>query len=398
MNRLAILLAATALSSLAGCATTGPAGGDAAGLHTRILTLDTHLDTPLHFARPGWSFADRHDLATDLAQLDIPRMQDGALDGGFFVTYTDQGPLTPQGYADALAFARARSNLIDTTLAKHSNAIGIALTAADARRLNQQGRLIAFKSIENSYPLGEDVSLLAEFHAKGVRMAGPVHSKNNQFADSATDTPRWNGLSPLGKAWVAEMNRLGMVIDASHSSDAAFDQLLELSKYPIILSHSSLRSANDHPRNLDEGRLRALAAKDGAMCVSTIFLSEMNMTPERAELFALYERIGTLSPAEQADLTRRWRALDAREQMWDANFEQFIAMVLRAIEVAGPDHICFGADWDGGGGLMGIEDIAAQPKITARLKAAGYSDADIEKMWSGNVLRILDAQGSRAVR
>lgn len=398
MNRLAILLAATALSSLAGCATTGPAGGDAAGLHTRILTLDTHLDTPLHFARPGWSFADRHDLATDLAQLDIPRMQDGALDGGFFVTYTDQGPLTPQGYADALAFARARSNLIDTTLAKHSNAIGIALTAADARRLNQQGRLIAFKSIENSYPLGEDVSLLAEFHAKGVRMAGPVHSKNNQFADSATDAPRWNGLSPLGKAWVAEMNRLGMVIDASHSSDAAFDQLLELSKYPIILSHSSLRSANDHPRILDEGRLRALAAKDGAMCVSTIFLSEMNMTPERAELFALYERIGTLSPAEQADLTRRWRALDAREQMWDANFEQFIAMVLRAIEVAGPDHICFGADWDGGGGLMGIEDIAAQPKITARLKAAGYSDADIEKMWSGNVLRILDAQGSRAVR
>lgn len=398
MNRLAILAAATALSALAGCATTGPTGGEPAALHSRILTLDTHLDTPLHFARPGWSFADRHDLATDLAQLDIPRMQDGALDGGFFVTYTDQGPLTAKGYADALAFARARSALIDGTLAKHSDAIGTALTAADARRLNREGRLIAFKSIENSYPLGEDVSLLAEFHAKGVRMAGPVHSKNNQFADSATDTPRWNGLSPLGRQWVAEMNRLGMVIDASHSSDAAFDQLLELSKYPIILSHSSLRSANDHPRNLDEGRLRALAAKNGAMCVSTIFLSEMNMTPERAELFGMYERIGTLSPAQQADLTRRWRALDAREQMWDANFEKFIAMVLRAIEVAGPDHICFGADWDGGGGLVGIEDIAAQPKITARLKAAGYSDEDIEKMWSGNVLRILDAQGGAAAR
>lgn len=400
MNRIAILLAATALTALGGCTTTGTsnAGGDAAALHARILTLDTHLDTPLHFARQGWSFGDRHDLATDLAQLDIPRMQDGALDGGFFVTYTDQGPLTPQGYADALAFARARSDLIDSTLAKHSASIGTALTAEDARRLNREGRLIAFKSIENSYPLGEDLSLLAEFHAKGVRMAGPVHSKNNQFADSATDTPRWNGLSPLGREWVAEMNRLGMVIDASHSSDAAFDQLLEMSKYPIILSHSSLRSANDHPRNLDEGRLRALAARKGAMCVSTIFLSEMNLSPARAELFGMYEQIGTMSPAEQANLTRRWRELDKTEQMWDADFEKFMAMVLRAIEVAGPDHICFGADWDGGGGLVGIEDISAQPKITARLKAAGYSDADIEKMWSGNVLRILEAQGRGAVR
>lgn len=398
MKHLAIVAAATALSTLAGCAATVPTRSDAASLHARILTLDTHLDTPLHFARPGWNFADRHDLATDLAQLDIPRMQDGALDGGFFVTYTDQGPLTAEGYAAALAHARSRSDLIDATLAQHSEAIGTALTAADARRLNREGRLIAFKSIENSYPLGESVALLAEFHAKGVRMAGPVHSKNNQFADSATDTPRWNGLSPLGRQWVAEMNRLGMVIDASHSSDAAFDQLLTLSQYPIILSHSSLRSANDHPRNLDEGRLRALAAKNGAMCVSTIFLSEMNMTPERAELFAMYERISTLSRVQQADLTRRWRELDQREQMWDANFEKFMAMVLRAIEVAGPEHICFGADWDGGGGLMGIEDITAQPRITERLQAAGYSEADIEKMWSGNVLRILDAQGGSAAR
>ena len=398
MNRLALLAAATALGTLTGCATTVPVGNDAAALHSRILTLDTHLDTPLHFAREGWSFGDRHDLATDLAQLDIPRMDDGALDGGFFVTYTEQGPLTAQGYAAALAHARARSDLIDRTMVKHADRIGPALTAADARRLNRDGKLIAFKAIENSYPLGEDVSLLAEFHAKGVRMAGPVHSKNNQFADSATDTPRWNGLSPLGRKWVAEMNRLGMVIDASHSSDAAFDQLLALSKYPIILSHSSLRSANDHPRNLDEGRLRALAAKGGAMCVSTIFLSEMNLSPKRAELFGMYEQIGTMSPAEQADLTRRWRELDKTEQMWDADFEKFMAMVLRAIEVAGPDHICFGADWDGGGGLVGIEDISAQPKITARLKAAGYSDADIEKMWSGNVLRILEAQGRGAVR
>lgn len=391
MKRFAILLTATALTACS-------SGGDKpkaaeAPLHSRMLVLDTHLDTPLHFERAGWSFADRHALADDMAQLDIPRMKDGNLDGGFFAIYTDQGPLTSKGYADALAFARKRSDLIDKTIAANSSAIAPALMAADAVRLNKEGKLIAFKSMENSYPLGEDLSLLKEFYDKGLRLAGPVHSKDNQFADSATGEGRWKGLSPLGKQWVAEMNRLGIVIDASHSSDAAFDQILALSKYPILLSHSSLRSAFDHPRNLDEGRLKALAAKGGAMCISTIFMSPMNMSPARAELFGKYERIGQITPAEQADLNRQWRELDKTEKLWAADFDGYMKMVLRAIEVGGVDHICFGADWDGGGGLPGIEDISALPKVTERLKAAGYSDADIEKMWSGNILRVLAAQG-----
>ena len=384
-----------AIGGLAGCSTLPPGEMESAvaPLHDRMLVLDTHLDTPIHFGRQGWSFADRHALASDLAQLDMARMKDGNLDGGFFVIYTEQGPLTDAGYAAALDFARGRSDLIDRIIASSPALIGSATTVADARRLDSEGRLIAFKAIENSYPLGDDLSLLQEFYDKGVRLAGPVHSKNNQFADSATDTPRWNGLSPLGRRWVAEMNRLGMVIDASHSSDATFDQMLELSKYPILLSHSSLRSAHQHPRNLDEGRLRKLAAKGGAMCVSTVFLSEMNLSPERAELFGAYERIGSMTPAQQADLTRRWRELDKTEQMWAADFEHYMAMVLRAIEVGGVDHICFGADWDGGGGIAGIEDISALPKVTERLREAGYSEKDIEKMWSGNVLRVLDAQG-----
>lgn len=391
MKRFAILLTATALTA---CSTgeEKPKAAEAP-LHSRMLVLDTHLDTPLHFERAGWSFADRHALADDMAQLDIPRMKDGNLDGGFFAIYTDQGPLTPKGYADALAFARKRSDLIDRTIAANSGTIAPALTAADALRLNKEGKLIAFKSMENSYPLGEDLALLKEFYDKGLRLAGPVHSKDNQFADSATGEGRWKGLSPLGKQWVAEMNRLGIVIDASHSSDAAFDQILALSKYPILLSHSSLRSAYDHPRNLDEGRLKALAAKGGAMCISTIFMSEMNMSPARAELFGKYEHIGGMAAAEQADLNRKWRELDKTEKLWAADFEAYMKMVLRAIEVGGVDHICFGADWDGGGGLPGFEDISALPKVTERLKAAGYSDVDIEKMWSGNILRVLAAQG-----
>lgn len=375
---------------LAGCAQSVAA--PPADLHARLLTLDTHLDTGLQFARAGWRFGDVHPRDSDFSQLDIPRMKAGGLDGGFFAIYTDQGPLTAQGYADALAFARARSDLIDRTIADYPADIGPALTAGDARRLERQHRLIAFKSIENSYPLGEDLSLLGEFKARGVRLASPVHGKNNQFGDSATDKPRWGGLSPLGRQWVAEMNRLGLVIDASHAADTTFDQMLALSHYPIILSHSSLRSANDHPRNIDEDRLRQLAAKGGAMCVSTIFLGEMKMSAERAAIFAQYEDGSKLNAEQQRELGRKWRALDAREPMWDVSFEKYAAMVLRAIEVAGVDHICFGADWDGGGGLPEFEDISAQRKLTARLKAAGYSDADLAKMWSGNVLRILDAQ------
>ncbi len=359
--------------------------------HGGFLTLDTHLDTGMNFARPGWDFAVRHTYDNDIAQLDIPRMQDGALDGGFFAIYTEQGPLTPKGYAGALAFARGRSELIDQTIAVNARAIAPALTASDARRLDKTGKLIAYKSMENSYPLGQDLSLLAEFHRRGVRLASPVHSANNQFADSATDTPQWGGLSPLGKRWVKEMNRLGMVIDASHASDAAFDQILALSTRPILLSHSSLRSTFDHPRNLDEGRLRQLAAKGGAMCVSTIFMSAMKMTSARAAVFGQYEHSDKLSPAEQAEMVRKWRALDQTEPMWAAGFEDYMKMVLRVIEVAGVDHICFGADWDGGGGLAGFEDISALPKVTARLRAAGYSDADLAKMWGGNVLRILEA-------
>lgn len=374
---------------LAGCATTQASAPRKS--HADFLVLDTHIDTPLHFARPGWSFAGHHDPATDLVQVDMERMEAGALDGGFFAIYTEQGPLTAKGYADALAYARGRSDLIDATLGKFPTRIGRALTPADARRLNSEGKLIAFKSMENSYELGEDLSLLKEFYDRGVRLAGPVHGANNQFADSSGDTPKWNGLSPLGRKWVTEMNRLGMVIDASHSSDATFDQMLELSQSPLLLSHSSGRWAFDHPRNLDDARIRKLAAKGGAICVSTIFLSNMNLGPERAALFTKYEHIADLSPDEQVDLTRRWRALDATQPMWGADFERYMAMVLHVIEVAGVDHVCFGADWDGGGGLPGIEDISALPKVTERLRAAGYSDADLAKMWGGNILRIVEA-------
>lgn len=360
-------------------------------LHHRLLTLDAHLDAPVHFARPDWSFGDRHQHATEIAQLDLPRMADGNLTGGFFVIYSPQGPLTARAYAEALHAALRRSAEIDEVVARFGDVIGAAVQADDAERLHAEGKLIAFKSLENSYPVGDDLAVLAQFAQAGVRLAGPVHNHANQLADSATDTPRWNGLSPLGRRWVHEMNRLGMVIDASHASDAAFDQMLDLSATPILLSHSGSRTAFDHPRNLDDERIRRLAAAGGVIGFTTIYLSAMRGDGRRKALFARLASIGKLDRVEQARLTADWRALDRAEPMWDADVESYMDALLHVIDVAGIEHVCFGADFDGGGGLPGLEDVTALPRITERLAAHGLSDAELAQMWSGNILRVLRA-------
>lgn len=393
MNRSPLVL--LCCLALTACATSLP---KREALHSRLLTLDTHLDTPMHFGRAGWSFGAPHDYATDLVQVDLPRMEAGALDGGFFVIYTAQGELTPQGYASALAFARGRADRIAETVAAFPDRIAPATRADDAARLDATGKRFAYLSMENSYPLGEDLALLAEFQRRGVRLAGPVHTKNNQFADSATDEPKWNGLSPLGREWVAEMNRLGLVIDASHASDTAFDQMLERSRTPLLLSHSGSRAIWNHPRNLDDARIRKLAAKGGVICATTVYLSAMNIGKERETLFGKLENIAQLSPQEQADLIAQTRALDAKEPLWNVDVDAFMKSLRHLIDVAGIDHVCMGGDWDGGGGLRGLEDIAALPEITQRLRRAGYSEVDLQKLWSGNVLRVLRAAEAAAER
>ena len=359
--------------------------------HEQMLVLDTHLDTPAHFERPGWAFDEWHEYHWDQTQTDIPRMAAGGLDGGFFVIYTPQGPLTPEGFAEARDAALLRATAIQRVVNRNRDKLEFATTAADAERIHKAGKRIVYQSIENSYPLGNDLSLLETFYKLGVRMAGPVHSRNNQFADSTTDTPRWNGLSPLGEQWVKEMNRLGMVIDGSHSSDAAFDDLLALSRTPIILSHSGPKALYDHPRNIDDARLRKLAAAGGVMQINSLFLAPGDSSDERSAIEKRQARWLDLSPAERRQLVADKAALDARQPNNEGDFDLFMKSILHAIDVMGVDHVGLGADWDGGGGLAGMEDVASLPKITARLRQAGYSDEDIEKIWSGNVLRLLEA-------
>jgi membrane dipeptidase len=361
-------------------------------LHERLLTLDTHLDTPALFVRPGWDFSEWHSYYWDGSQVDLPRMQVGGLDGGFFVIYTGQGPLTPAGFAAARESALLRAHAIQRVVAENKDKLAFATTAADAERLHREGKRIVFQSIENSYPLGTDLSLLSTFHRMGVRMAGPVHNGSNQFADSSRPRPGdvvHNGLSPLGRQWVAEMNRLGMVIDGSHSSDAAIDQMIQLSKTPIILSHSGPKAMFDHPRNIGDDLMRRLARSGGVMQMNTLFLRATSASQARDTIEERQKEWETMTAAERQKLVADGAAVYAREPFEFADLDLFMRALLHAVRVMGVDHVGLGADWDGGGGLSGMPDIERLPAITARLRQAGFSEADIAKIWSGNTLRLL---------
>jgi membrane dipeptidase len=283
-------------------------------------------------------------------------------------------------------------------MAENRDRIGLATTAADAERLNREGKRIAFQSIENSYPLGTDLSLLTTFHQLGVRMASPVHNGPNQFSDSARGDRVHGGLSPLGRQWLAEMNRLGMIVDGSHASDEAIDQMIGLSRTPLILSHHGPDALLDHPRNIPDALMRKLARSGGVMQMNSLFLIPGESVPERDAIEKRQERWDQLSPAEQQRLVADKAALDARRPPRRADLDLFMRSLLHAVKVMGVDHVGIGADWDGGGGLADMKDIGGLPAITARLRAAGFSEADIQKIWAGNTLRLLRAAERAAAR
>jgi membrane dipeptidase len=367
----------------------------ARAVHERMITLDTHLDTPAYFSRPGWNIMDAHSYAEDGSQVDYPRMVRGGLDGGFFAVFTPQGPRTVEGNRAARDAALVRATEIREMAAKHGEHFALALKADDAAAIAKAKKRIVFMSMENSLPVEADLSLMQTFYRLGVRMMGPIHSRNNGLGDSSTDAPEWNGLSPQGRAFVAEANRLGVVVDASHASDAAFDQMLALSKTPIILSHSGCKALFDHPRNIDDGRLKALAAKGGViqLLAFTSYFIPVPRIPEReAAMQALRGEMMAAGTREaRKAVTAKRRAIEAKYPTPEANFEHFMAQLLHALKVAGVDHVGIGLDLDGGGGVAGLRDVSDNWKITERLLAEGYSPADIEKIWSGNVLRVMRA-------
>lgn len=373
----------------------------ALALHQKLLTLDTHLDTPASLDLPGWSIEQEHDVHSDYTQVDLPRMKKGGLDGGFWAIYTSQGPLTEEGFRKARDFALMRGVSIREMVAADPANFALALEAKDAAPIAKAGKRVVYMSIENAYPLGEDVSLIKTFYDMGVRVAGFAHFAHNQFADSATDPskkPRYGGLSPLGKDLLKAMNRLGIVPDASHSSDQVLDDLLALSTTPIVLTHSGCKAIYDHPRNIDDDHLKALAAKGGVIQMNAFgaYLRAAKPNPERQKaLMALFGQLredAKLSAEKRAELLAKRQEIDRLHPDTDKpTFDDFMAHMLHALKVAGPDHVGIGLDWDGGGGVVGMEDVLALPRITAALVKAGYSESDIQKIWSGNVLRVLAA-------
>ncbi|WP_017672683.1 dipeptidase [Blastomonas sp. AAP53] len=362
---------------------------DAAQVHESILTLDTHLDSPANFDQPGWTITDRHDVLHDTTQVDLPRMIEGGLDGGFWVIYTDQGPNDARGQAAALAHALKRLHQIHDFVAANPQSFALATSAADAAQIVAGGRRIVYISMENSYPLGNDIANLEAFYQLGLRMAGPVHNGTNQLADSTNGEAVHGGLSDLGKAWVKEANRLGIIIDASHAADSSFDQMLELSAAPIILSHSGPKALHDHPRNLDDARLEALAAKGGVIQVNSLFLSPDRPRPSVDALRPKMEVIDSLPQGERTQLMKQWAQANAAEPRSGTDFDRYMQAVFHCIDLLGVDHVGIGADWDGGGGVIGLNQISDIPKITQALLARGLSPADVEKIWSGNVLRVM---------
>lgn len=371
------------------------------GFHDRLLTLDTHLDTPASMALPGWSIMAAHDPKGDYTQVDLPRMRKGGLDGGFWAIYTPQGALDAETTRKARDFALMRAATIREMVAAHPAAFALASTAADAARIAASGRRVVYLSIENAWPLGDDVTLLRTFHALGVRMSGFAHFRTNQFADSSTDAEKWGGLSLAGVQLLAEMNRLGIVPDLSHSSDKALDDALRLSTAPIVLSHSGCKAVFDHPRNIDDAHLRALAAKGGVIQINSVYVKAHVPNPPRdAALKALgdkYPEDAPMTAGQRADMLAQRHMIDRQYPQTDrATFDDVMANLLHALKVAGVDHVGIGLDWDGGGGAAGLEDVTDLPRITAALLNAGYSRADVAKIWSGNVLRVVAAAESAA--
>lgn len=365
-------------------------------LHENLIVLDTHFDTPANASVAGFDIRERHSVE-DGSQVDYPRMVEGGVDGGFFVIFTPQTGRGVAANAAARDHAIARGVVIREMVARNHDLFTLATKAEDAETISKAGKKFAFISIENSSPVAGDLSLMKTFYDMGVRMIGPIHFANNDLGDSATDPkgPEFNGLSPLGKQFVAEANHLGLLLDASHASDLVLDQMLELSKAPIILSHSGVKAVYNHPRNIDDERLRKLAAKGGVIQINAFsgYMVDIPKNPERDAALAEFRKAWgepRAIPDDRRAAYRKARAeLMAKYPLPRADMDDLMKHILHAAKVAGKDHIGISGDFDGGGGIAGFEDVSDFPDLTQRLVDAGFSKEDLAKFWGGNALRVL---------
>jgi membrane dipeptidase len=388
------LVLASVAALAAACANESPPAPSPA---SRPLTLDTHIDIPLDYATAAT------DPLTAELQVNLEKMSAGGLDAGFFIVFVGQTARNDEGYARAQADALTKFDAIHRmTEQLYPERIELAYSSADVSRIAATGKLVAAIGIENGYSLGRNLEMLERYYELGARYLGLVHDGDNDLARSARPRPELGdsaestaGVTELGAEAIARANRLGLMVDVSHGSKQTALDAMRLSAAPVIASHSGIAAVNAHPRNMDDETLLALKA-DGGVVQVVAFDSYLKQQPEEktVALRELRERFGiaaasavrTLPPDSRELYDDGLRELEAR---WPAaSVADLVDHIDYAVSLVGIDHVGISSDFDGGGGITGWKDAAETANVTAGLAARGYSDADIAKIWSGNLLRV----------
>ena len=385
----------------------------AQAIHDRVLVLDTHVDISVT------NFTADKNYTEDLGnQVNLPTMEAGGLDVAWFIVYTGQGVLTPEGYDKAYENAISKFDAIHRLTKEIApERIGLAVSSAEAKELHASGKKIAMIGVENAYPLGTDISRVKEFYDRGARYMSLSHNGHSQFCDSNTGEKDslWvdKGVSDLGKLVIKEMNKWGIMIDVSHPSKQSIKDMITLSKAPIIASHSSARALCNHSRNLDDEQLEWMKS-NGGVVQTVAFSSYVSTEKHSAHAAALSEKVTALAKERGLEM-KSWdeiRKLEATERdryikTYRAMSEEAASMMSdedpKPVDVAdyvdhidylvkkmGLDHVGISSDFDGGGGIYGWSDASETLNVTAELVKRGYTEAQIAQLWSGNLLRVLD--------
>ena len=361
-------------------------------IHETVLTVDTHCDTPMRLMRSDFDLGVRNDDGC----VDFPRMKEGGLDAEFFAVFLGQGPRTEEAHLQVHEKALSIFDAIHKNVEKNSDQAEIAYTVDDAYRINKSGLTVAFIGIENGYPIGNDISRIKQYYDLGARYITLSHSRNNDICDSSTDPggAEYNGLSEFGEKVVAEMNSLGMMVDISHVSDESFYDVMELSKAPVIASHSSCRALCESPRNLTDEMILALKANGGVIqiCILSNYLRSPKPNPELdkklKEIREKYNDFEGLSEDEFKKARKEYYSTRNEFRDW-ATVQDAVDHIDHVIQIAGIDYVGIGTDFDGGGGIKDVMDVSQMKNLTIEMLRRGYTKSQLEKVWGGNVMRVL---------
>jgi membrane dipeptidase len=367
----------------------------AARIHAAAYTIDSHTDTPMLLARPGYDFMKRNDPDETRSKVDLPRMKEGGMDGIYFAVFVGQGKRTAEGNEKARLEAMKICDSIYALVDRYPDELEIATAAADLKRIARKGKRAIYLGMENGYPIGNDLGLLDTFYARGIRYITIVHSYNNDICDSSTDSVGFGGLSPFGEAVVARMNDLGMMVDLSHASDSTFYDVIRLSRAPVIASHSCARALCDNPRNLTDDMLLKLKENGGViqMCILSAYVKSPRPNPQRDSARAAVN----MKHGNYYDLDEKakdaflvdWFEVDRRFPRELATVKDAVDHIDHMVELIGIDHVGIGTDFDGGGALEDCYDVSQMGNITLELVRRGYTPAEIKKIWGGNLTRVL---------